>query len=153
MWELDCKWGWVLKNWCIWTLVLEKNVENTLYSKEIKQVNPKQNQPLIFIGRTDAEAPTLWKPLSKSWLIGKDPNVGKDRRQEEKGMTEDEMVGWHHWLNQDEFEQTPGDGEEQGSLEWWGTGKPGMTPYVHGDHKQLDMTEWLTEKKLDFISF
>ena len=87
----------------------------SLDCKEIKPVHPKENQPWIFIGRTDAEAPILWPPDAKSWLIGKDPDAGKDWRQEEKGMTEDEMVGWHHWLNGRECEQTPGNGEGQGS--------------------------------------
>ena len=90
----------------------------SLDCKEIKPVSPKGNQPQIFIGRTDAEAeaPILWPPDAKSWLIGKAPDAGKDWRQEEKGMTEDEMVAWHHWLNEHEFEQVPGDGEGQGSL-------------------------------------
>ena len=100
MWELDHKEGWAPKNWCFWTVVLEKTPESSLDCKEIRPVNPKENQPRILIGRTDAEAeiPILWPPDVKSWLIGKDPDPGKDWRQE-KGMTEDEMVGWHHWLN------------------------------------------------------
>ena len=100
------------------TVVLEKTLESPLDCKEIKPVNPKGNQPWIFIGRTDAkaEAPILWLPEVKSQLIGKDPDIGKDWRQEEKGAAEDEMVGWHHWLNGHEFEQTQGDGEGQGSL-------------------------------------
>ena len=95
MWELDYKESWALKNWCFWTVVLEKTLEGPLDWKEIQPVNPKGNQPWIFIGRTDAEAeaPILWPPHEKSWLIGKDPDAGKDWRQEEKGMTEDEMVG------------------------------------------------------------
>ena len=126
MWELDYKESWVLKNWCFWTVVLEKTLESPLDSKEIKPVNPKGNQPWIFIGRTDteAEAPILCPPDAKSWLIGIDPDAGKDRRQEEKGTTEDEMVGWHHQLNGDEFEQALGDGDGQGSLECcspWGS--------------------------------
>ena len=101
MWELDYKESWAPKNWYFWTVVLEKTLENPLDCKEIKQVSPKGNQPWIFIGRTDAEAevPILWLPDAKNWLIGKDPDAGKDWRQEEKGTTEDEMVGWHHWLN------------------------------------------------------
>ena len=100
MWELDYKESWALKNWCFWTVVLEETLENLLDCKEIKPVAPKGNQSWIFIGRTDAEpeAPILWPPNMKSWLIMKDPDVGKDRRQEEKGMAEDEMVAWHHWL-------------------------------------------------------
>ena len=92
MCELDYKESWVSKNWCFWTVVLEKTLESPLDSKEIKQVNLKGNQLWIFIGRTDAEAPILWSPDAKSWFIGKDPDAGKDWGQEEKGMTEDEMV-------------------------------------------------------------
>ena len=100
MWKLYHKEGWALKNWCFWTVVLEKTLENPLDCKEIKPVNPKGNQSWLFIGRTDAEAeaPILWPPDVKNWLIGKDPDAGQDRRQEEKGTTEDEMVWWHHWL-------------------------------------------------------
>ena len=113
MWELDHKKAWALKNWWFWTVVMEKTLESPLNNKEIKPVNPKGNQPWIFIGRTDTEteAPILWPHDMKSWLIGKDPDAGKDRKQEEKGVTEDEMVGWHHRLNGLEFEQTPGDSE------------------------------------------
>ena len=98
MWELDYKESWALKNWCFWTVVLEKTLESPLDCKEIQPVHPKGNHSWIFIGRADAEAetPILWPPDAKSWLILKDPNVGKDWRWEEKGMTEDEMVGWHH---------------------------------------------------------
>ena len=98
MWELDHKQGWTPKNWCFWTVVLEKTLESPLDCKEVKPVNSKGNQPWIFIGRTvaEAEAPLLWPPDVKSWLIRKDPNVGKDGGQEEKGVTEDEMVEWHH---------------------------------------------------------
>ena len=100
VWELDHKEGWVLKNWCFWTVVLEKTLESLLDSKEIQPVHPKGNQFWIFIGRTDAEAetPILWPPEVKKWLIGKDPDAGKNLRQEEKGMTENEMIGWHHQL-------------------------------------------------------
>ena len=106
MWEMDYKESWVPKNWWFWTVVLEKTLESPLNSKEIKPVDPKGNQPWIFIGRTDAEgeAPILWPPDVKNWLIGKDPDAGKDWSQEEKGTTtEDEMVGWHHQLNGHEF--------------------------------------------------
>ena len=121
--------------WCFWTVVLEKTLESPLDCKEIWQVNPKGNQSWIFIGRTDAEAeaPILWPPDGKNWLIGKDPGPGKGWRQQEKGMTEDKMVGWHHWLNGHEFEQAPGVGDRQGSLVCcspWG-------------RKELDTTEWL----------
>ena len=101
MWEVDHKEGWLPKNWCLRTVVLKKILDNPLDCKEIKPVNPKEKQPWIFIGRTDAEAetPILWLPDVKRQLIGKDPDAGKDWRQKEKGMTEDEMVGWHHRLN------------------------------------------------------
>ena len=106
MWELDHKESWVLKNWCFWTVVLEKTLKSPLDCKEIKPVYPKGNQSWIFTGRTDAEAetPIFWPPDVKNWLIRKDPDAGKDWRQEEKGTTEDEMVGWHHRLNGHEFE-------------------------------------------------
>ena len=135
MWELDHKESLALKNSCFWTVVLEKTLESPLDSKEIKPVNPKRNQPWIFNGRTDAEAeaPVLWPPDGKSWLTGKDPDSGKDWRQEEKGMTEDEMVGWHHWLNGYEFEKPQGVGEGQGSLAC-------CSPR---DCKESDMTERL----------
>ena len=111
MWELDRKAGWVLKNWCFGIVVLEKILESSLDSKEIKSVNSKGNQPWIFIGRTDAEAPKLWPPNVKSQLIDKDSDAGKDWGQEEKGVAKDEMVEWHHQLNGQQFEQTLGDGE------------------------------------------
>ena len=113
MWELDHKEGWVPKNWCFWIVVLEKTLESPLDFKEIKLVNPKGNQSWIFTGRTDAkaEAPIVWPPDVKSRLTGKAPDTGKDWGQEEKGVTEDEMVGWHHKLNGQELAQTPGDSE------------------------------------------
>ena len=118
MWKLDHKEGWAPKNWCFWTVVLERTLQSLLDGKEIKPVNSKGNQSWIFIGRTDAEAeaPILWLLDANSQHVGKDPDAGEDWGQEEKGVTEDEMVGWHHWLNKHEFEQTPGDGEGQESL-------------------------------------
>ena len=118
MWELDHKESWALKNWCFWTVLLEKTLESPLDSKEIQPVHPKRNESWIFTGRTDAEAetPILWPPDAKNWLIWKDPDARKDWNWEEKGMTENEMVGWHHWLNGHEFEQAPGVGDGQGSL-------------------------------------
>ena len=106
MWELDHKEGWAAKNWCFWTVVLEKRLESPLDCKEIKPVHPKGNQSWIFTERTDAEAeaPILWPPDAKNWLIGKDPDAGKDWRQEERWRTEDELVGWHHRLDGHEFE-------------------------------------------------
>ena len=117
-WELNHKEDWAPRNWCFQTVVLEKTLESPLDSKEIKPVNPKGNKPWIFIGRTDAcaEAPILWPPDEKSWLIIKDPDAGKDWGQEDKEVAEDEMVGWYHQLNGHEFEQTPGDSEGQRSL-------------------------------------
>ena len=116
MWELDYKESWAPKNWCFWTVVLEKILESPLDSKEIQPVHPKGNQSWIFIGRIDAEAetPILWPPDAKNWFIGKDPDAGKDWRQ--KGMTEDEMVGWHHRLDRHEFGWTLGVGDEHGGL-------------------------------------
>ena len=138
MWELDHKKGWALKNWCFWTVVLEKTLESPLDFKEIKPINPKGNQSWIFIGRTDAEAEAslLWPPDMKSWFIRKDPGAGKDWRLEEKGMTEDEMVGWHHWLNGHEFEQA--------SRKWWRTGKPGM---LQSMGSQRVRRNWATEQQ------
>ena len=118
MWGLDHKESWALKNWCFWTLVLEKTLESHLDWKEIQPVNPKGNLSWIFIGKTnvEAETPILWPPDAQNWRIGKDPDAGKDRRREEKRTTEDEMVGWHHWLDGHESEQAPGAGDGQGSL-------------------------------------
>ena len=118
MWELDHKESWALKNWCFLTVVLEKTLESPLDCKEIQPVHPKGNQSWIFIWRTDAEAemPILWPLDAKNWLFGKDPDAGKDWRQVKKGATEDEMVGWHHWLNGHEFKQALGDVKGQGSL-------------------------------------
>ena len=133
VWELNHEEGWVPKNWCFWIVVLEKTVESPLGCKEIKPVHPKGNQSWIFIGRTDAEAPILWPPDVKNWLRRKDPNSGKDWRQEEKGTTEDDMVGWHQQLDGHEFEQALEVGDGQGSLACcspWGC-------------KELDTTEWL----------
>ena len=137
MWKLDHKEGWGLKNWCFWTVVLEKTLESPLDSSEIKPINPKGNQSWIFTGRTDAEAEAealVLRPSDvKSWLIGKYPDTGKDWRQEE-GATEDEMVGWNHRLSGHECEQTLRDGEGQESpacCSPWG-------------RKELNTTEWLT---------
>ena len=106
IWELDHEESWALKNWCFWTMVLEKTLESPLDCKEIQPVHPKGDQSWVFIGRTDVEAetPVLWPPDAKSWLIWKDPDAGRDWGQEEKGTTEDEMFGWHHWLDGHEFE-------------------------------------------------
>ena len=116
MWEFDHKENWAPKNWYFQTVVLEKTLESPLDCKQIKPVNPKENKPGIFIGRTDAKAPVIWPPDAESWLIGKDPDAGKDWVQEEQGMTEDEIVGWHHQLDGQEFEHAPGVGDGQGRL-------------------------------------
>ena len=117
-WQLDYKETWAPKNWCFWTVVLEKTLESPMDCKNMQPVHPKGNQSQIFIGGTDAEAetPILWPPDVKNWLIGKDPDTGKDWRQGEKGMTEDEMVGWSHRLNGHEFEWTLAVGDGQGVL-------------------------------------
>ena len=138
MWELDHKESWAPKNWCFWTGVLEKTEktpESPLDCKEIQPVHPKGNQSSMFIRRTDAEgeAPVLWPPDMKNWLIGKDPDAGKDWKQEEKGTTEDEMVGMHHQLNGHEFEQALGDSEGQGSVAC-------CSPWCR---KESDVTEWV----------
>ena len=114
----DYKESWAPKNWCFWTVVLEKTLESPLDCKEIQPVHPKGDQSWVFIGRTDieAETPILWPPHAKSWLIWKDSDAGKDWGQEEKGTTEDEMAGWHHQLDAHEFGWTPGVGDEQGGL-------------------------------------
>ena len=142
MWELDHKEGWVLKNRCSQTVVLEKTLASPLDYKEIKSVNPKGIQPWIFIGRTDAEAeaeaPILWPPDVKRQLIWKDPDVGKDWGQEEKWVTEDEMVGWCHWLNGHVFEQNLGDSQRQGCL----------VCYSPWGCKELGKNEWLNNNKM-----
>ena len=139
MWELDYKENWAPKNRWFQTVVLEKTIESPLDCEEIKPVNPKGNQSCIFIGRTDVEAetPILWPPDTKNWLLGKDPNAGKDWRQE-KGMTEDEVVGWHPPTHGHEFEQALGVGDGQGSLAC-------CSPR---GHKESDMTEQLNWTEL-----
>ena len=128
-----------MKDWCFWTVVLEKTLENPLDHKEIQLVHPKGNQSWIFIGRTDAEAetPILWPPDGKNWPIWKDPDAGKDWRQEDKGRTEDEMVGWHHWLYGHEFE----------SRSWSRTGRPGILQSMGSQRVGHD---WATELNWTF---
>ena len=119
MWELDCEESWALKNWCFWTVVLEKTLESPLYCKEIQPVHSEgDSQPWDFFGRNDAtaETPVLSAPHVKSWLIGKDSDAGRNWGQEDKGTTEDEMAGWHHWLDGRESEWTPGVGDGQGGV-------------------------------------
>ena len=146
MWELDCKESWAPKNWCFWTVVLEKTFESPLDCKEIQPVHSEGDQSWVFFERTDdkAETAVLWPPHAKSWLIGKDPDAWRDWGQEEKGTTEDEMAGWHHWLDGHEFGWTPGLGDGHGGLaccDSWGC-------------KESDMTEQLnwTELNLSFTS-
>ena len=136
IWELYYKASWALKNWCFWTMVLEKTLESPLDWKEIQQVHPKGDQSWVFVGRTDVEAetPILWPPDVKSWLIWKDPDAGKNWGQEEKGTTEDEMVGWHHQLNGHEF--------WVGSRSWWWTWRPGMLQFLGSQRVRHD---WATE--------
>ena len=148
MWELDHKESWARKNWCFWIVVLEKTLDSPLDYKEIQTVHPKWNQSWIFIGWTDAEAetetPILWPPDAKNWLTGKDPDAGKAWRQEEKGMTEDEMAGWHHRLNAHESEQAPGVGDGQGSLACcspWGGKKLDMTERLNWTSTSLFRTK------------
>ena len=135
MWELDYKESWVPRTWCFWTVVLEKTLESVLDWKEIQPVHPKGDQSWVFIVRTDAEAETLilWPPDVKGWFIWKDPDAGKDWRQEKRGTTEDEMVWWHHWLSGHGFRWTLGVGDEQGGLPCCGSW--GL--------KESDVTEWL----------
>ena len=118
MWELDCEEIWAPKNWCFWTVVLEKTLESPLDCKEIQPVHPKGDQSWDFFGRADVEAETLilWLPHVKIWLIGKDPDAVKDWGQEDKGTTEDEMAGWHHWLDGRESWWTPRVGDGQGGV-------------------------------------
>ena len=143
---MDHKEGWAPKNWCFWTVMLEKTLESPLNCKEIKPVNPKENQPWIFIGRTDAEAeaPILWPPDAKSWLTGKGPDSGKEWGQEEKRTTEDEMVGWHHRLNGHEFDQTLGDSDRQGRLSCcspWGHKESDTTKRLNNNNRQKGRLE------------
>ena len=145
MWELDCEEGWALKNWCFWTVVLEKTLESPLDCKEIQPVHSEGDQPWDFFGRNDAKAetPVLWAPHEKSWLIGKDFDAERDWGQEEKGTTEDEIAGWHHRLDGHESEWTPGVGDGQGGLaccDSWGL-------------KESDTTERLNWTELNWQLF
>ena len=135
MWELDCEEGWEPKNWCFGTVVLEQTLESPLECKEIQPVHSEGDQPWDFFGRNDAKAETLvlWPPHAKNWLIGKDSDAGRDWGQEKKGTTEDEMTGWHHWLDGRESQWTPGVGDGQGGLACWDSWA----------RKESDTTEWL----------
>ena len=138
--EVDCKESWALKNWCFWTVVLEKTLESPLDYKEIQPVHPKGDWSWVFIGGTgvEAETPILWRPDEESWLISKEPDAGKDWAQEKKGTIEDKMVGWHHQQNGHGFGWTPGVGDGQGGLAFcgsWGHKESDKT-------KQLNWTEY-----------
>ena len=142
MWEFNCEEGWALKNWCFWTVVLEKTLESPLDCKEIQPVHSEGDQPWVFFGRNDAKAetPVPWSPHVKSRLIGKDSDAGRDWEQEEKETTEDEMAVWHHWLDRCKSEWTPGVGDGQGGLACcnsWGC-------------KELDTIEWLKWTELNY---
>ena len=151
MWELNCEEIWAPKNWCFWTVVLERTLESPLDCKKIQPVHSEGDQPWDYFGRNDAKAqtPVLWLPHVKSWLIGNDSDAGRDWGHEEKGMTEDEMAGWHHWLNGCESEWTLGVDDGQGALaccDSWG-------------HKESDTTErlnwttiWLSNSTPQYIS-
>ena len=143
IWELDYKESWMLKNWCFWTVVLEKTLESSLDCKEIQPVHPKGHQSWVFTGKTDVEAetPILWPPDAKNWIIGKDRDSGKDGGQEEKGTTEDETVGWHHWLDGHEFEQALDIDDGHGDLAC-------CSPWVVKSRTKL--SNW-TELKIGFI--
>ena len=143
IWELDYKESWALKNSCFWTVVLEKTLESSLDCKEIQPVHPEGDQSWVFTGRTDAEAEAtiFWPSNAKNWLIGKDPEAWKDWREKEKRMTEDEMVGWHHWLDGHEFEHTSGVGDGQGGLVCcnpWGRKELDRTERLHW----ISINEW-----------
>ena len=142
VWMLDYKESWALKNWCFWTVVLEKTLESPLDCKEMQPVHPKEDQSWLFIGRTDAEAetPVLCPPNAKSWLTGKDFDAGRDWGQEEKGTTEDEMARWHHWLDGHEFKRTPGVGDGQGGLACcnsWGSKESDTTEHLNWTEFQI----------------
>ena len=166
MWELNYKETWARKNWWSWTVVLEKTLECPLDCKEIQPVHSKEDQSWVFIGRTDVEteSPTLWPPDAKSWVIWKDPDPGKDWGKEEKGTTEDEMVGWHHQLNGHGFGWTPGVGDGQEGLACcgsWGckeldtTERLNLTELFRKHHQRIEFYHWSihvlqTQRKLSF---
>ena len=147
MWELDCEGSWALKNWCLWTVVLEKTLVSPLDCKEIQPVHSKGDKSWVFFGRNDAKAvtPVLWSSNAKSWLTGKDSDAGRDWGQEEKGMTEGEMSRWHHRLDGHEFEWTPGVGDGQGGLACcnsWGCKEPDMTERLNWTELNWMFWKW-----------
>ena len=156
MWELDCEESWVPKNWCFWTVVLEKTLESPLDCKDIQPVHPKGDHPWVFFGRTDTEAetPILWPCHAKSWLIGKDPDAGRDWGQEEKGTTQDKMAGWHHQLNGHEFQWTLGAGDGQGGLACcnsWGCKESDRTERLNWTELNWESYNSLEIRKIIFI--
>ena len=157
MWELDYKESWAPKNWCFWTVALEKTLESPLDCKEIQPVHPKGDQSWVFIGRTDVEAetPILWPPHVKSWLIWKETDAGKDWGQEEKGMTEDEMSGWHHQLDGHGFGWTPGVGDGQGGLACcssWGCKESDTTEQLNWTEPFLQNSTCAASSKMPFLT-
>ena len=158
MWELDCEEGWAPKNWCFWSVVLEKTLESPLECKEIQPVHSEGDQPWDFFGKNDAKAetPVLWPPHVKSWLIGKDPDAGRDWGQKDKGTTEDEMAGWHHWLDGRESEWTLGVVVGQGGLvccDSWGCKESDMTErlnWIEDDKKKKKKTSESFHGKMRF---
>ena len=159
MWELDCEEGWAPKNWCFWTVVLEKTLERPLDCKEIESVHSEGDQPWDFFGGNDAKAetPVLWPPHAKSWLTRIDSDAGRDWGQEEKGMTEDEMAGWHHWLRR-ELERTLGVGDGQGGLACcnsWGLKESDMTERLNCPEYSYDSNSnsWKNKRKSTFSNY
>ena len=159
--DLDCEESWPLKNWCFWTVALEKTLESPLDCKEIQLVHSKGDQSWVLFGRTDAKAetPILWPPHVKSWLIGKDSDAGRDWKQEEKETTEDEMAEWHHRLNGHEFGWTPGVGDGQGGLAFcnlWGCKESNMTDWTELNRIPncvcLISTAWQFNLTVKFVS-
>ena len=159
MWELDCEESWVLKNGCFWTVVLEKTLESLLDYKEIQPVHSEVEQPWVFFGRNDAKAetPVLWPPHVKGWIIGKDSDAGRDWGHDDKGTTEDEMTGWHHWLDGRESEWTPGDADGQGGLvccdSWVPKSRTRLSDWTDWWLNDLKQRKWIPHFLLTNVSY
>ena len=157
MWMLDCEESWALKNWCFWSVVLEKTLESPLDCKEIQPVHSEGDQPWDFFRKNDskAETPVLWPPHVKGWLIGKDSDAGRDWGQEEKGTTEDERAGWHHRLDGRESEWTPWVGDGQGGLaccDSWGRKELDTTERLNWtESSHCHIQTWSTQQKMGFL--